>query len=168
MPGKVYQINVKPQTAGERGLPKVSVEQARVSRIGLEGDYCAHRFEKGNELDRAVLIMPIEMLMQLRQEGWPVEAGHLGENLTTEGIDYFSFAPEKKYRVGEAVLQISRACTPCRFLKTLPYVGEENYDRFRKALLPNGSIESNRRGWYARVVDEGLVRRGDSIEEVAA
>ena len=161
MQGIIYQINIKPQTLNERGMPKLPVDSCKIMLQGLEGDFNKYRSEKKqNDPDNAVLIMPLEMILILNAEGWPIRPGHVGENLTTEGIHYDSFAVGNKYRVGEAILQISNPCTPCRNLHILPYVGEEKAPLFIKTLI-------NRRGWYARVLQEGLVKKGDTISELS-
>jgi MOSC domain-containing protein YiiM len=86
-----------------------------------------------------------------------VRPGDLGENVTTGGIPYDAFQPPKRVRVGGAILETTKPCTPCTNLYLLPYVGHAKGPAFLKATL-------GRRGWYARVLDEGTVRRGDPIE----
>lgn len=163
MAGYVHQINVKPKTPGQRGLPKLPVTEARVTSEGVGGDFNVYRSEKlPGDRDQALLLMPIEMIMALNAEGWTVESGHLGENITTQGIPYGEFAPGKTYTVGgEVVVQVSKACPPCRNLYDLPYVGREKGPAFLRTMV-------DRRGWYARVLREGAIRVGDLIEEIAA
>lgn len=158
--GMVHQINIKPRTRGERGLPKMPVESVRVTKQGLEGDFNLYRQEKlRGDPDSAVLLLPLETILQLNAEGWPVKTGDLGENFTTAGVPYSNFSLGKAFRLGSVVVEISRACNPCENLYLLPYVGDSKGPRFLKLML-------GRRGWYARVVTEGVVRRGDPIEEV--
>ncbi len=165
MPGLIYQLNCKPQTAGERGLPKYPLESARITFQGLEGDSNRYRTEKKNSrLESALMLLPLEIITQLNDEGWPIQPGHLGENITTQGIPYNSFAPGKIYQVGLAEIQITEPCTPCRNLQVLPYIGPEIITAFMSALCP--TKEKNRRGWYAKVLKEGMVRKGKSIEEI--
>jgi MOSC domain-containing protein YiiM len=160
MGGMVHQINVKPQTRGEHGLPKKPVDSVRVTKAGLAGDYNLYRQETlHGDPDSAVLLVPLETILQLNAEGWPVKIGDLGENFTTTGIPYDSFAPGKAFRIGGTTVEVSRACKPCKNLHLLPYVGSSMGPAFVKAML-------GRRGWYARVKSEGVVRRGDTIEEL--
>ncbi len=160
MKGRVYQINKKPETPGERGLPKEYVKESYITFKGLEGDFNRYRHEKKNDNpDKALLLIPLETLSELNREGWPIMPGHLGENLTTYGIHYDNFEPGKKYKVGEAEIQISIACDPCTNLYLLPYVGKEKGHLFLKTLRA-------RRGWYARVLNEGKVNVADYIEEL--
>jgi MOSC domain-containing protein YiiM len=158
--GVVHQINVKPRIPGEHGLPKRPVESVLVTKGGLAGDFNLYRQEElGGDPDSAVLLMPLETILQLNAEGWPVKIGDLGENFTTAGIPYGRFSPRKAFRVGEAVVEVSRACNPCKNLYLLPYISASKGPNFIKVML-------GRRGWYARVRREGKVRRGDTIEEV--
>lgn len=156
--GRVFELHRKAEVAGEHGLPKPSVAEAFVSRAGLVGDFNRFRHEeKKDDPAMAVLLVPRETLAQLSREGWPVRPGDLGENFTTEGIAYDAFVPGRRFRAGEVVLEVSKACTPCDNLFLLPYVGPARGAEFLKVML-------DRRGWYARVLREGRVRAGDSIE----
>ena len=162
MAGTVARLNVKPRTPGERGIPKEGVDSVFLTRSGVKGDYNVYRQEeKGGDPDSAVLIVPLETIRELNSEGWPVKPGELGENVTTSGVPYRSFGAGKVFSLGEAVLQVSRPCEPCDNLFLLPYVGPAKGPEFLKTLL-------GRRGWYARVMKEGGVRRGDRIEESPA
>ena len=155
----VQQINVKPQRPGEHGLPKKPIDSAFVSLAGVRGDYNRYRHEKRNDdPDMALLLMPIETIREINSEGWPIKPGDLGENLTTTGIPYSAFAIGKVFAVGDVRFQVSKACDPCDNLWLLPYVGREKGPAFLKTML-------HRRGWYARVLREGLVRTGDRISE---
>jgi MOSC domain-containing protein YiiM len=156
--GRVYQLNRKPQRAGEHGLPKVPTQEAEVSLGGVEGDFNRYRHEeKHDDPQMALLIMPLEMIEQLNHEGWPIRPGDLGENVTSSGIPYDSFSPGSRFRLGNVRVEITKACTPCDNLYLLPYVGTERGPEFLRTTL-------GRRGWYARVLDEGTVHRGDPIE----
>ena len=159
MSGEIQQINVKPQTKGEHGLPKARVGSALVTRAGIEGDYNVYRHEeRQDDADQALLIVPIETISELNSEGWPVKPGDLGENFTTRGIPYQSFCVGKVFAAGGLRFQISKACDPCDNLYLLSYVGASKGPGFLKVML-------GRRGWYARVLREGRVKTGDSLTE---
>jgi len=156
--GRVFELHRKPETPGEHGLPKPSVAEAFVAGTGMRGDFNRYRHEtKSDDPGMALLIMPRETLEELQREGWPVRSGDLGENITTEGIPYEAFAPGRRFRAGEVVFEVSKACTPCDNLYLLPYVGPARGPEFLRTML-------GRRGWYARVVREGRVRPGDRID----
>lgn len=159
MTGFIYQINVKPETPNERGIPKLPVDVVEVTLRGLAGDYNRYRTEKkkGN-LNKALMLLPLETVLTLNDESWPIQPGHLGENFTTQGIPYDAFAVGKRYALGSVVIEITEPCTPCSNLRVLPYIGGDRIKWFIQTLL-------GRRGWYAEVLTEGTVKIGDSIEE---
>ena len=157
---KVIQINVKPDTPGEHGIPKVSVENGILAKDGFKGDYNNFRTEKReNNPDMAVLLFPVETIQELNDEGWPICPGDLGENLTITGISHSHFSPGQRFQIGEAIIEISFECDPCKNLSTLPYVGDEKINLFIKTLI-------NRRGWFAKVIQSGMVNPGDSIRQI--
>ncbi|MDA4129070.1 MAG: MOSC domain-containing protein [Thaumarchaeota archaeon] len=162
MSGRVFQINVKPQTPGERGLPKHPVDSVFVTKAGVRGDFNKYRHEeRADDFDSAMLLMPLETLQQLESEGWPIRPGDVGENVTTVGLSYDQFSPGKVFRLGDARIQISRPCDPCTNLYLLPYVGRSRGPEFLRTML-------GRRGWYARVLSEGQIKKNDPIEESVA
>ena len=71
------------------------------------------------------MIMPLETLRELNAEGWPVQPGDMGENITSQGIPYNDFVIGGRYQVGEAVIEIAEPCLACMNLAALPYIGEE-------------------------------------------
>ncbi|MDP7036946.1 MAG: MOSC domain-containing protein [Candidatus Marinimicrobia bacterium] len=158
--GNIFQINVKPSTPGEHGLPKKSVPFADIHFGGVDGDYNNFRQEKkkGDPV-MAILVLPIEIINNLNHEGWPVNSGDLGENLTTSGISHSEFSPGQQDKAGKAVIEISFECDPCKNLSVLPCVGETKINFFMKTLM-------NRRGWYAKVIQPGTIYAGELITKI--
>jgi MOSC domain-containing protein YiiM len=148
---KVHRISI-----GSTGVPKAEVPQAMFTFAGVAGDVNRYRARKhGGTPTMAVSLVSTATLAALAEEGWPVAPGDLGENLTLEGLAPEALAPGLRLTVGAQVrIELTLACTPCDNLADLPYVGDARIARFLKATL-------GRRGWYARVLAEGLVRRGD-------
>ena len=154
----ILQINRKPRKKGEAGLPKISIEKAKVTSQGIEGDFNRYRtLRKNSDPDMALLILSDDIINQLNREGWPVLPGDLGENLTLTNIDYSSILPGQNYKIGNIQIMISFICDPCSYLEVLPYVGEIKLIDFIKTL-------KNRRGWYARVVRGGQIFAGDLVK----
>ncbi|MBL7013585.1 MAG: MOSC domain-containing protein [Candidatus Marinimicrobia bacterium] len=157
---KVVQINVKPNVLGEHGLPKKSVEYVFVSKMGLDGDYNNYRTDtKNRDPDMAVLLYPKETIDELNKEGWPIQKGDVGENFTITEIPHSHFSFGQQFHLGECILEITIECDPCHYLAILPYVGEEKINDFIKTMM-------HRRGWYAKVIKEGRVSKGDSILQI--
>jgi len=149
--GTLFSINVS-----NGGVPKKSVAGAKVSLSGLAGD--AHEDTIGHGgLDRAVCIYSVERIRALQNEGHPIEAGTVGENLTIEGIDWDLVVPGSQLRVGdEVVLEVASFTNPCKTIKRS--FSDEKFVRIAQKLHP---------GWsrvYARVLSEGQIRSGDRVE----
>lgn len=154
----IFSVNVKPEVKGERGIPKEPVGLAKLTLSGFEGDFNRHRFEELSfTTDQAVLILPYHVITDLNREGYPVDVGHLGENLTVKGIRNDEVSEGQIYSTGNAVIQISKRCLPCKNLKVLPY--------FSRGVNLKELLRC-RRGWYARVIQQGRVEVGDSFFRV--
>lgn len=158
MRGRIVQLNRKPKEGRARGLPKRSVPELTVTAEGIEGDYNRWRTEEaGGDADQAVLLLSEEILAELRAEGWPVEPGDLGENLTVAGLPADALTPGARVRIGRVELQVSKACDPCTVLFSLPYVGMELGPLFLRTMI-------GRRGWFARVRRGGTIRLDMPVE----
>jgi MOSC domain-containing protein YiiM len=147
MPGSVHQINVS-----NGGVPKLAVEEAFISMSGVSGDRQADQVHHGGP-ERAVCLYSREVIDALRAEGHPIFAGATGENLTLEGLDWNEVRPGVLLHVGAALLEVTRATTPC--YKNAQWFIDGRFDRMSDQKHP---------GWsrmYARVVVEGRVATGD-------
>ncbi len=161
--GTLLQLNV---SAG--GIPKRPIPEAYLAATGLAGDSWAHpKFHGGPQ--QAVLLITGEGLAELRALGFSVNPGSLGENFTTQGLDRRRIQLGSRLRVGSALIEITKMRVPCATLDRfnsphLPKIQEALYDRKVKA----GDTSSPRwglGGFYARVIEPGPVRHGDSISE---
>lgn len=158
MRGRIVQLHLKPEEGRARGLPKRAVPQLTITPEGVQGDFNRWRTEEANgDPDQAVLLLREEILADLRAEGWPVQAGELGENLTVADLPPDALQPGAQVDVGGVVLEVSKPCDPCIVLYRLPYVGTERGPAFLRAL-------KGRRGWFARVLQGGTVRPEMPVE----
>jgi MOSC domain-containing protein YiiM len=149
MPGTLVQINV---SAG--GMPKISVPEAHVSRDGVAGDWQANRKYHGGA-DRAVCIFSRELYAWLADEhGIVLQAGSIGENFTTAGVDLQALRKGDRLRVGRCVIEITNVRVPCKNLL-------QWHPRLPKAIQDHS-------GWVAKVIEEAMVRPGDLIELLAS
>lgn len=122
-------------------LPMREVEQIRaVEDRGLAN--CAHGRLGSN---RQVLLMDHETLGDLG-----LSPGVIKENVTTRGLDVRGLARGQQLRVGEALLEVTIPCEPCGRM-----------DDIRQGL--QGELHG-KRGMLCRVLESGLIRRGDAIE----
>jgi MOSC domain-containing protein YiiM len=162
MQGTVVQLNLS-----RGGLPKRPVTEAHLTPLGFEGDSVAHPNIHGGP-QKAVLLIAAEATGELIARGYPLFYGALGENLTTRGIDRRQVRVGQRFRVGDAVVEITKARAPCQELDVYgAAIQDEIYDRAVKA----GDAASPRwglSGFYASVVRPGLVRTGDIISVIDA
>lgn len=148
--GRLLQINV---SAG--GVPKLPVPEARISRLGVEGDRQRAVTVHGGP-HRAVSLLGIEAIRRVAAEGHPIGPGTTGENLTTEGFDVSALPLGTHVAIGKGVvLEISSPTNPCRTIR-------HSFHDLRFGRL---SIDAHPRDSrvYARVLSEGTVRAGDPI-----
>jgi MOSC domain-containing protein YiiM len=139
------QLNVSPG-----GMPKLPIARAMVTTAGVDGDHQRNRKYHGGP-NRAVCIYSEELYEWLRDQGVNVSNGQLGENFTTHGIDLQKLDKGDRLKVGDhCVIEITNVRTPCSSLK------KWDVD------LPELII--GRSGWVAKVISEGEVAQGDSIE----
>ena len=149
--GRVVQLHLKPREGRARGLPKRAVSQLTITPDGVEGDFNRWRTEKANgDPDQAVLLLNEEILVDLRAEGWPVQPGELGENLTMADLPPDALHQGVQVHLGGVLLEVTKPCDPCTVLYTLSYVGVERGPEFLRTM-------HGRRGWFARVLHGGTV-----------
>jgi MOSC domain-containing protein YiiM len=157
MQGEVIQINI---SAG--GIPKRPVREALLTPFGIEGDACDHPEIHGGP-NKAVLLISAEVVDELVRRGYPLFYGAMGENLTIRGLDHRQMRCGQRYRAGHAMLELTTVRSPCA---TLDMYGislqKEIYDSRVKAGDP-GSPRWGMSGFYAAVVQPGLVRQHDII-----
>jgi len=99
-----------------------------VAGCGVEGDAHAgvtvkhrSRLEKfGNTPNlRQVHLIHEELFDELREAGFAVSAGQMGENVTTHGVDLLNLPKGTKLRLGNAaVIEVTGLRNPCRQLNS--------------------------------------------------
>ncbi len=94
---------------------------------------------------RQVLLVDMETL-----EEFGIAPGRARENITTRGIALGALPLGQRLRIGEALLEVTKPCTPCHQM-----------DEIRQGLQ---EALRGRRGLLCRVVESGPIRRGDRIE----
>lgn len=147
--GSLVSINVS-----NGGVPKLPVEECRVTKLGLEGDRQRDlRYHGGPE--RAVTLFSLEQIQALQAEGHPIANGTIGETLTVSGVDWALFVPGARVTIGPVVLALTKYAPPCQNISG-SFAGGD-FTRVSQKLHP---------GWsrlYARVLEEGVVRTGDAV-----
>jgi MOSC domain-containing protein YiiM len=130
--------------APKKRMPMEELAEVRaLGDTGFEG--CAHG-RPGRK--RQVLLVDRETL-----EAMELKPGLIRENITTDGLNVNSLPFGQQLRVGEARLEVSAVCTPCDLMETIrPGLRRELWGR---------------RGMLCRVLEGGVIRRGDHIEKLS-
>ncbi len=139
------------------GIDKRPVDgPIHVHALGVVGDEVADQVYHGG-LDQAVYAYAAEDLAFWSEDiGRELSPGVFGENLTTRGIDVTRAHAGDRWRIGGALLEISGVRIPCSVFQG--FVDEAQWvKRFTIAGRP---------GPYFRVLEEGPVEAGDTIEIV--
>lgn len=140
----VLSINIS-----KGGIPKLPVDFIRVTSAGLEGD--GHNHEKHRTSIQAVCLQDIEKLNELREEGYPLEAGTTGENLTMRGLDVNHLPVGTILRFSSGVvMELTKVRKPC-------YVLDAIHPKLKEDIV-------GRCGLYAKVLQEGALNTGDWVE----
>ncbi|MDX2151234.1 MAG: MOSC domain-containing protein [Bryobacteraceae bacterium] len=158
--GLVLQVNIS-----NGGVPKRPVSGAFAGPLGLHGDAVAHPAIHGGPR-QALLLIAAEAVDEVAAEGFPIFYGALGENLTTRGLDPRSLRAGQRYRAGEALLELTKPRTPCR---TLDVYGQGIQSALWEKTIKTGNTESplwGRSGFYAAVLEPGIIRPEDIIRLV--
>jgi MOSC domain-containing protein YiiM len=146
--GEVVAVCISPG-----GIPKRPVSEADVVGEGLVGDGRHH--EKHRRPHRAVSIQDLELLEELRAEGFPVGPGVMGENLTVRGLRVQERVPGARLHLeGGPVLELTEPRKPC-------YVLDAVHPALKQAVV-------GRCGFLARVIQGGRTFPGQAIALVPA
>ena len=125
-------------------FPMEEVSEVRaLDDAGFEG--CAHARPASK---RQVLLVDRETL-----EAMDLQPGIIRENITTDGLNVNGLQIGQLLRVGEARLEVTSVCTPCDLMESIR-------PGLRKELW-------GRRGMLCRILEGGVIRRGDSIERLS-
>jgi MOSC domain-containing protein YiiM len=147
--GTLHSINVS-----NGGVPKTPVTSAHVRLGGVEGDRQGDLRYHGGP-DRAVSLYSLDLIRALQEEGHPIAAGSIGENLTLAGLDWASMGAGARIEVGDILLEITRPAVPCTKIA----------GSFRDADFTRVSPKVHA-GWsrfYSRVLREGVIHAGDTV-----
>ena len=145
------------------GVPKHAIPTGTLTLTGLDGDSHAHPDIHGGSR-QAVLLITAEGIEELVAHGYPLVYGSLGENLTTRGIGRAEWRAGQRWGIGEeVVIEITKRRAPCRTLSVYgPGLQAAVYDALSAAGDPS-SPKWGLSGFYACVVQPGVIRPGDEI-----
>ena len=133
------------------GIPKLPQPLAEISFTGLKGD--GHNHTKHNNPLQAVCLQDEELLWQLRAEGFPLNQGTIGENVTMRNTDVQKMPIGTVLEFeGGVVLELTKERKPC-------YVLDAIDPRLKEVIV-------GRCGFYARVLREGVIKPGEIIKNL--
>lgn len=150
MRGEILQVSLS-----KGGLPKLPVGEAWAGRLGLEGDVQRNQKYHGGPR-QALLLISMEDLEELQAAGFPVAPGSLGENLTVRGIDFRQLREGQRFRVGHALVELTKLREPCHQLEIYNESRKGHIQSVLKALHARG-------GFYTAVLREGRIQAGDMM-----
>lgn len=130
-----------------------------LAQLNLAGDKQADLIAHGG-IYKAVYAYPFENygFWENELDRHDFEYGQFGENLTVEGMPEDQIHIGDTFRIGSALAQVTQPRVPCYKLGIR--MGDP---KFVKRFL-----NAERSGFYLRVLEEGEVGAGDSIELVTA
>ena len=144
------------------GVPKRPVLFGEVTPVGLVGDHHNHPQIHGGP-QKALLIITSEGLDELKQAGFPVYPGAMGENITSVGLNRRMMRLGQRYRIGEVIVELSKMRQPCDALTSYGVgIGKAVFDAHVKAGDPTSPVWGLA-GFYTSVVQTATIRPGDSI-----
>ena len=168
MSGQLGGTVVAVHRRGEYGFSKDEVDEIElVAGLGVaddahQGAQVQHRSRvKADPTQpnlRQVHFIATELFDEVRAEGFEVEPGDLGENVTTTGLDLLNLPVGSTLLVGTALVTLTGTRNPCGQI--------DGFQKgLRAAVMPandDGSPD-RRAGAMGVVVRGGVVRAGDSI-----
>jgi MOSC domain-containing protein YiiM len=136
------------------GIRKAPVERGHIGTLGLVGDVVADVENHGGP-DQAIYLYSSEDYAWWADElGGLPRPGTFGENLTLSSFGTETVRIGDRYRVGEALVEVTAPRIPCAVFATR--MGEPGWvKRFAEARRP---------GLYVRVLEPGEVAVGDQVD----
>jgi len=140
--GKVISVNI----SDKKGVIKKPIKEGLfIENFGLKDD--AH----GGNWHRQVSLLGIESINKMEEMGVDnLSPGVFAENITTEGIDLYSFPIGTRFKIGETIQELTQIGKKC-------HTGCEISRKVGKCIMPTEGI-------FTKVIKGGIVREGDLIE----
>ncbi|SCG60391.1 MOSC domain-containing protein [Micromonospora inositola] len=156
--GVVTEAEWAGDPSGRSGIDKRPVDGPVLLHVdGVAGDFIGERAHHGGP-DQAVYAYAEEDAEWWATElGRGIRPGGFGENLTTYAVDVTGAVIGEQWAIGDALLQVTKPRTPCTTFAGF-WGMPDLIKRFTARAAP---------GAYLRVLREGEVGAGDTVEVVA-
>ena len=143
--GKVIAVCV----SEKKGTQKTEVPSIRlIPEWGIENDAHAGKWH------RQVSLLALEKIEAFRAKGADVDYGAFGENIIIEGFDFRSLPVGTRFRIGEALLELTQIGKECHTHCAI-------YHQVGDCIMP-------REGVFTIVLEGGTVTAGDPVEMIEA
>lgn len=134
-------------TSEKRGTQKHPISSGHfIAGWGIEGD--AH----AGQWHRQVSLLSWEKIEAFRRRGAAVDYGAFGENLVVSGFDFAALPVGTQFQCGQVVLEITQIGKECHRHCAI-------YEVTGDCIMP-------REGVFARVLQEGSIKPGDTIDKI--
>ncbi len=141
--GKIIAICI----SEKKGTQKVEIPEADIREDwGIEGDAHAGKWH------RQISLLGLEKIEDFRTKCSGIDFGTFGENLVVEGYDLRNMPVGTRFRIGEAILEMTQIGKECH----------SHCEIFKKV----GDCIMPREGVFARVIRGGHIKKGDTVEAV--
>lgn len=144
MVGKVLAVNI----AEKRGQKKHNIDEAYLKAdLGIGID--AHQGDWHHQIS----LLSLSSFEKMRAQGINVEYGGFAENITVGELDLIKLPPGTRLKVGDSLLEITQ-------------IGKECHNQSCTIKKQAGSCIMPVEGVFARVLESGWIKRGDSVEPI--
>tara|TARA_B100000424_G_scaffold197085_1_gene154365 strand:+ start:327 stop:986 length:660 start_codon:yes stop_codon:yes gene_type:complete len=131
-------------------------DELSVTKNGLEGDRQADLLAHGG-IDKAIYAYSYkhyEYWGNFLRKDFSEEYGLVGENLTIDDFDEKNIFIGDEFRISKAILKVTQPRIPC--YKISIKMNEKNFMKY--------FIEHSYLGIYMKVINDGIIKKGDEIE----
>ena len=150
------KINFKNKIVNTSIFKEPQNDELSVTKKGLEGDRQADLLAHGG-IDKAIYAYSYkhyEYWGNFLRKDFSEEYGLVGENLTIDDFDEKNIFIGDEFRISKAILKVTQPRIPC--YKISIKMNEKNFMKY--------FIEHNYLGIYMKVINDGIIKKGDEIE----
>ena len=147
---------ISTNSSTESGIPKLQKDFIEIYKYGVMGDYHSGKTNfhaSKNNINRQITIVSNEILNSINESiGKKLFPGSLGENILVEGLGYLEDIKNgTKMKFGtNVVLEVTEQNQPCSTLQSID-------KRVLKLII-------GKRGLLAKVIDTGIIKKGDKVQ----
>ena len=157
--GLVESVTFADGTTLESAIRKKPVEQVRIHELGAEGNDVGLKAHHGGP-DKALFFMADQTFEKLttrigKDFDWQGTAIY-GENFIVSELNETNVCVGDRYQIGEVIVEVSQPRKPCeRLSKNSECEATQSLVR-----------ETGLSGWYVRVIQGGICKKGDKIDRL--